>query len=793
MRSLTKLCMYRQALYLLPIISFCCGTSIALQPTQDSKQLFSPQTAYEFHRITQQLYTSRDLNTTEADCAMVLLNAAMSLDGKADYLPVDIINVGLKTTDENHMKIFHRVLQKYTAEPGLDLELARQAVQHLMTQMDSRQAREDMLSRLLKATGRTNQMFASELAAQLALLAAEKNDLDTAAYYLTYAYSTNPYNRLAFKKLSEIARQTEKQIEISAYAEYLRRAMTAAPLDSETVFAFAQFAEQMGMYSLAESTYEYSAKLFEYNFGDIELPPSIYLPWALAAYNTERGQGKCLEIARRIRKTGRFDIVIEGIAGSAARKMGDIRESMKILQAGSKAEKLLIDNSTPLDITAEKIAWFYCFPSPHSEKALAWSNKAFSQNPDSVSTKALFAYALAVNNQLELAREYIADLHTRNQIAAVAMGMVQLGQNDKEEALETLKASVAMDPGSLAARQANELLSENDSEYIPQVSADLIFRALEEKFGKRVVPEFRLPSEMISAKLNLSGSEFSYDGDFDAKLVIMNTSFQPIVIFDYGLFAGNIRVDAQVSGDITTTITNLISKRVQPAKAIEPGQHVSIPLELITGPLRQLLFTYPQASFEIEFTVYLDPVTRTDGKVANALRNIKPVKTIIKRTGLSLSRQYLMQRLAAVAGGREGQKVQAAKLFVGLLAENNAMEKNGPLYRHMQVEKLILKDAIKRALVDENWKVRVQTISTMLMLPSLDYDLTQAMADRINDDYWPTRMIALYTIARRATSDFQQVLDWAAKSDSQLLVRDMAVALGGVTDEEQTDEKAGTQ
>ena len=785
--------MYRQALYLLSIISFCCGTLLQAQPTQDSQQLFSPQTAYEFHKIAHQLYTSGDFDSGGADSAMVLLNAAMSLDSKADYLLTDIINVGLKTTDENHLKTFYRVLGKYAAEPGLDLEPAKQAVQHLMAQMDSRQGREDMLSRLLKATGRTNQMFASELAAQLALLAAEKNDLDAAAYYLTYAYTADPYNRLAFTKLSEVAQQSERQIEPSAYAKHLRRAMMAAPLDTETVFAFARFAEQLGMYSLAESTYEYLAKLFEYNFGGVDLPPSIYLPWALAACNTERGQGKCLEIARRVRSTGRFDIVLEAIAGSAARKMGDIRKSMEILQAGPKAEKLLINNSASLDLTAEKLAWFYCFPSPHSEKALAWANKAFSQNPDSVSTKALFAYALVMNNQGELAREYVADLHNSNQIAAVAMGMVQLAGNDKAEALETLKASVAMDPGSLAAQHAKELLAENGSEYIPQVSAELMLGALEEEFGKSVVPEFKKPSEMISAKLNLSGSEFSYGGEFDAKLVITNTSSQPLVIFDYGLFTGSIRVDAEVAGDITTTITNLISKKVRPAKAIEAGQHVSIPLELITGPLRQLLFTYPQASFEIEFTVYLDPVADADGKVTNALWDIKPVKTVVKRTGLSLSRQYLMQRLAALAGGREGQKVQAAKLFIGLLAENSAMEKNGPLYRHMQVDRLILTDAARRALVDENWKVRVQTISTMLMLGSLDYNLTQTLAERINDDYWPIRMVALYTIGKAEQSDFQQVLDWTAKNDSQLLVRDMAVALGGLPGEEVTGETAGTQ
>jgi tetratricopeptide (TPR) repeat protein len=784
---------YRLILYLLLIIFCCCSTLLRAQPTQDTQQIFSPQIAYEFHRIAQELYTSENIDSTKVDCAMVLLDAAANLDGKADYISTDILNVGLNTTDENHLRIFYRMLEKYASEPGLDLELAGRAVRHLMVQMDSRQAREDMLSKLLKATSSANPMFASELATQLALLAVEKTDFNAATYYLTYAYTADPYNRLAFTKLDEITQQSQKQIELSVYAKHMRLAMMAAPLDTETVFAFAQFSERLGMYSLAASTYEYSARLFEYNFGGIDLPASIYLPWAIAAYNTERGHGKCLEIARRVRRTGQFDIVLEAIAASAARKMGDLKKNMEILQAGSKAEKLLINDSASSDITAEKLAWFYCFPSPHSEKALAWANKALSQNPDSPSTKAVFAYALVMNNQSDIAQEYIVDLYSNNQIASIAMGMIQLARNDKSQALETLKASVAMDPGSLEAEHAKNLLAENGSEYISKVSAELIFQALENEFSKRVFPEFKKPSEMISAKLNLSGSEFTYGGEFDAKLVITNASSQPLVVFDYGLFAGNIRVDAEIRGDITTTITNLISKRIRPSRAIEPGRYVSVPLELITGPLRQLLFTYPQASLEIEFIVYLDPVADTNAGVKNALWDIQPVKTVVKRTGLALSRKYLMQRLATLAGGREGQKIQATKLFVGLLAESNALEKTGPLYRYMQVDRLILADAVKRALVDENWKVKVQTISDMLMLGSIDYNLTQALAERINDDYWPVRMIALYNIGNTRQADFQEVLDWTARNDSQLLVRNMAVALGGLPVEIPDDVPASGQ
>jgi tetratricopeptide (TPR) repeat protein len=783
MRLLNKAFMHKHKLYLSLMLLMLLISVSLLYAQPDTQQLYSPQIALQFHKIVYELYNSGDFDISDAEHSRVFLTAAMNLDDKADYLLTDMLNVGLTVTGEDDKNLFFQVLGKYLANPDLDLALAKQAVRHLAAQMDSRQQREDMLSMLLRATSRENSMLASEIATELGLLAAEKTDFDNARYYLTYAYGANPYNRLAFAKLDEIARQSGEQIQPVIYARHLRMAMAAAPLDSSSVFTFAKFVEQLSMYELAADAYEYSAELFEYNFEGIDLPASIYLPWALANYNTVRDQENCLKIARRIRKTGQLDIVLEAIAAAAAKKMGDFKKSMEILQVGKKAETMIMADSPSSTVDAEKLAWFYCFALPNPEKALAWANKAYTRNPKSSFARALFAYSLVINNQAEIAQEYLADLYQKNQIAALAMAIVQIEQNKKEQALETLKASIAVDPGSLVAEHAKKMLAENDSEYIPQVSPDLIRQSLEDSFGKKVVPEFKKPSQLISAKLNLSGSEFSYGSTFDAKIIITNNSSQPLVIFDQGLFTGNIRVDAYITGDITTTITNLISKKIQPPNVIEPGQHVSIPLDLITGPLRQLLFTYPQAEVEIEFTVYMDPVTDDQGTITNMLRDIRPVKTRIKRTGLALSRKYLMQRMAALAGGREGQKVQAAKLFVGLLAESYALEKTGPLYRHMQVDRLILTDAVRRALVDDNWKVKVHTVSALLMLNSLDYTLIEALADNINDDYWPVRLSALYALSRTRHEDFQEVLNWKAKNDTHQLVRNMAVVLGGIPPE----------
>jgi len=45
-------------------------------------------------------------------------------------------------------------------------------------------------------------------------------------------------------------------------------------------------------------------------------------------------------------------------------------------------------------------------------------------------------------------------------------------------------------------------------------------------------------------------------------------------------------------------------------------------MRLVTGELKQILLTYPQASLEIEFTLYIDPVTAGQGKATNRLADI---------------------------------------------------------------------------------------------------------------------------------------------------------------------------
>ncbi len=508
------------------------------------------------------------------------------------------------------------------------------------------------------------------------------------------------------------------------------------------------------------------------------LPASLYLPWAIANNNTLRGPEETIQIAEQVRQSGSFDIVLEAIAASAAGKTGNLKQKERILSAGQKAEKILSSDPESTQVSDEQLAWFYCFADPQPDKALTWANTAYSRQSESAQVKSILAYALVMNGRNELAEELIPDTYYTNQIFSVAQSLIYFASKKRDAAIEITKQAIELDPTSLVAEKAKQLLLENGSEYIP-ASADAVLRTLRANFGKNIVPYFTNPAKMVTAKLNLSGSDFSYGKDFGAYLVLTNTSSEPLVIFENGLFTGNIRVDAKISGDLTASIPALIVKRIRPDTPVMPGQYVSIPLQLVTGKLRNILLTYPQAALEIEFIVYLDPVTGSGGEVANALVDIAPEKAVAKRPAMVLNSKYLRQCLDNISRGKQGQKVRTSRLFVGLLAEQYAMDQK-PLYRYTPVEQILLKDAIRRSVSDSNWTVKLQTMAAMLILPMpMDYELTRAVSLNLDDDNWPVRMMALYLLSKSQGKEFKKVLDWMAKYDPDRFVSSFAVALGG--------------
>jgi tetratricopeptide (TPR) repeat protein len=762
------------------------GRAVLPGPAAKVDTLFSPSVAERFYAIAYEVANSKDITGLQAEQAIAFLAATRRLENDADRVTPLMIKLACRYAERDYSAQVFQWLVDYIGESS-DLEVVTEAVSYLLEPLNSRQQRERLLEGILKNVAGKNSVVDSQLETWLGLLEAEKADFKAAQSHLVEAYKNNRYNKIAFSKLAELV---PEQVGPAMYLEHLRLVLREDPVDIDAALNLAQYAERLQLYEMAAGTYEYCADLFEYLYPGETPPPHIYLPWVISSYNTQRSQHKCLQIAKRIRKTGHFDILLEALAGKAAAKIGNIEEATRIfLAAEEKAQQLLRQGPSPEaggspQVGAMQFAWFYCFALEDEAKALDWANRAYSVDPNSPAGAALLAYALLINDQLEWAKPLIEN-YEHNQIAELVVAQIKIAEGQRDAAVETLKSAIAKDPGSLAAERAKDMLAELGAEYFPPVDPDVILTVLTDRFDRTLIPEFVSPEKMISVQFSIRGQKFSYGSTFDGAAAITNNGSEPVVVSDDGLFRGNIRVDATISGDINKDIPNLLSRKVRNTLLIESGRSMLIPLELFTGELRRTLLTHPQASLDIEFTLYLDPVTTADGQVTNRLVDIKPIKAVVKRPRVELTGEYLRNRFNSLSTGQAGQKINTAQLFIGLLKEQYAMADHGALYKFKYADWMptLLKSALLHASgllrnpADNEWVVKVHTMADMLSLP-LDHELTSAVAENLNNSNWPARMMAIYLLSKNQGDRFNKVLAWSAQYDSDKLVRDMAVALG---------------
>ena len=391
--------MLKSRAFLVSSILLLCPLSARAQLPSDSNKLFSPSVAQKFYEIAYELANSEDVGQPQAEQAITFLTATMNLDRRAKYVYPLMIEIASRYSDRDYSEMVHNLLAGYV-DKSADLEVIRKAVQYLLDRLNSREQREQLLQEMLQSLSGKNPVLDSELATLLGLLTAEKADSQTAQIYLLQALDSYRYNKLAFAKLAELA---EGQLEPTIYLENLRFAFAENPVNLQAALGFAQYAEQLQLYQTAAETYEYCADLFSYLYPSQLLPSDIYLPWAMSNYNTKRNQYRCLQIAAQFRQSGRFDLLLEAIAGKAAAKIGDNEQAKRIFQeAEDKALELSIDTSRLTNDISQttnykQLAWFYCFAAQDADKAIDWANKAYSIEPNTPTAAALLDYSLVMN------------------------------------------------------------------------------------------------------------------------------------------------------------------------------------------------------------------------------------------------------------------------------------------------------------------------------------------------------------------------------------------------------------
>ncbi len=755
------------------IMIFIVATTAGMTSAQN---LASPLAAEAFYQSGCQLCSNPNADLVQAKQAMILFNAALMLDRRADNVPPEIINLAGRYPQSDFSSTVQVALDKYL-EIGhnADLDISLKAVQYLIEKLGSREERQKFLADLVDKYGKTNPFFASELATQLAFLVAETADTDTAQKYLMYAFSANNYNRLAFNTLVDTAQQAKQGISYASYLQSLRLAVRTNPLDLESAYNFARLAESVGLYTSAAAGYQYCIQANSYLNPSEQYAAEYYRPWALNCMNT-RNYRACNTVLQKVRGFGVYDVMIEAITASSARQSGDVKESQAIFNSiNSRAAGILAGKTTATAAQLQDYAWFYAFVQDSNSDALTWATKAYDADNNSVSTQAFLAYALVVNGQKDLAVPMLQKIGNTSQVAAIAKAMIFDANGNDSNAVELLKLAVQSSPGTFETQKAKALLKKLGSEYVSPVDSGAIETVLLNEYGQSVFSDFMPPDNMLTVSLKTAGNAFSYGTPLDMQLSIVNTYTEPMVVCPDAVFKGNIRVDIRVSGDLTEKYENYIVRTVRPSYEIKPGGALFVPLKLSEGRLGSLLDGHPQANLNMEITVYLDPQTAADGSV-KSIFGTDPIKVIVKRRSLGLDTLYLQQRFDALRSGKQGQKIKSVQLFAGMLAEQQSLANMKNRYKFLYCEPGLLTSALAKCLLEDDWVLKVHTMAALQDV-DLDYRLIDSISSQLDYKDWPVRLMSVFTLAGKQGNNFQEVVKWVNSNDSNQFVKDMAAEL----------------
>lgn len=732
--------------------------------------LYSPQSAETFYNLACEILEPEDVSIQEAKEAMVILQSAQKLDESINTMLPQILKAASVDSRTDYSKFVRSQLYKYVSSTS-DAELAMRAVTYMLSKVNTREERESILQSLIQDLGSSNEQFSSQISTYLGILAAETADFNNASKHFLNAYNSNSYNVVAFEKLGEVSPDF---VTVPLMAPYLRRKITLNPYSLELALDFADYAYQYALFDVARGTYNYAADVYEFQNPGQQIPERVYLPWIMSAFNVQYGEANTMKIITRIRSQGSFNLAVEYIS-ILSEPLSDSQRRSRLKTLSDTAMQMLSTGHP--GVNEQALAYFYSFMYEDKRMAAEMAKRAYAKSSESIDVKSLYAFTLFQSGDAATAEEMVSSMKDYNQIAAFTYALVQAAKSDTAASLATMRKIIDMEPGSFVSKRCFERLESAGSEYIPTNDPYALNQLLASNFGDTTIPLFYKPEDVITTKVSLSGVEFGYGADLGLFIIISNNGKQPLVITDNSFFRGEIFIRVRVAGDIEGIAPIEIRKRVTPVAPIKPDGTLCIPIYLNTEATRlnNILRDFPQANLVLTFQAYFDPEIDDKGEVSS---KIPMAITSGKRVGVILTKELLEKRIAALETGQAGQKLNTIKLINGLIAERNAAEKYGILYRHKAVPQEMLEGAFNITFKEDNWQVMFLMLD-VLRYAGTSFEANKKYSESLQAQQWPIRLLSLYSLSKLSQSeDFDKVLNWMYQSDEEEMVRRLAEVEG---------------
>jgi hypothetical protein len=164
--------------------------------------------------------------------------------------------------------------------------------------------------------------------------------------------------------------------------------------------------------------------------------------------------------------------------------------------------------------------------------------------------------------------------------------------------------------------------------------------------------------------------------------------------------------------------------------------------------------------------------------------DLDPIRIEIGRPGVEITERSLKTQYNAIALADVTAKIDTARLFIGLLKEQDIKATQDLPYTIRYAD--WLPNMLTSALADpsgllldpypDSWEVKAHALYALEGL-RCGPKLMDALGYCLQDPHWPVRFQAAMLIAAHPTTGFEKVLAWTAKHDVHPLVRSLATLL----------------
>ena len=603
--------------------------------------------------------------------------------------------------------------------------------------------------------------------ARLATLALQQLDTAAAERHLEAADALEPaWPGLADVELGLVPPDAPPWRELRA----LLRALRANPARIELAWRIGLLLDRAGMPHEAFEFYDFARRTHGRMLSPPMIPSEVYLELSRNALARE-AIDEALLMARAAVQAERVSYAPSAYLHWMLLRLGRGAEALVLRTTLDERFAQIQDPKTwDVGIVAEA-AWHYCTIDEQPQRALAFAESAVTRAAGDAYAQRVFGWALALNRRDEAAMVALEPVAARDPMAAYRLASLL----KKAERIDDAAAVVhALTVQPVAGPERNLL----DSLELPGVASQpaervAAMRRVLAEFDHSFLGYFDDPARFLEIRIEPESLSPAPGESWEVSFTLTNRGSFPITLGPRELVNPVLVLSFECVGDEQREFPGLLIVAIDRVRVLRPRESVSVRRALDVGPIRRILRRSPQRLQRITVRAVLDAERRPDGTWITRIGGQRVPAIIVNRLPAGTSPEAWNAFRAAVTGDRDLARYRALETLAELLGESQNYRLQRLSYQPAPAPTDRIHAVLRTALGSESWETRARTLDA-LQVVGIDRTLLAAIEERLNDEHWLVRLLAVRLLGQRQAAAFAARAGQIARTDADGLVRELA-------------------